>query len=96
MANADTVSEQLAIAGFEAIELLRSDLPLRMGMTLEDAVDLTMALGPAGEVLRLWGDRAEEIRPTIAAEIRAALEQFETADGVLAPVLDLGDLGACA
>jgi SAM-dependent methyltransferase len=85
MANADTVSDQLAIAGFESIELLRSDLPLRMGMTLDDAVELTMALGPAGEVLRLWGDRAEEIRPTIAAEIRAALARFETADGILAP-----------
>ncbi len=34
MANADTVTDQLAIAGFESIELLRSDLPLRMGMTL--------------------------------------------------------------
>jgi ubiquinone/menaquinone biosynthesis C-methylase UbiE len=85
MANADTVTDQLAIAGFESIELLRSDLPLRMGMTLHDAAELTMALGPAGEVLRLWGDRAGEIRPTIAAEIRAALARFETADGVLAP-----------
>jgi SAM-dependent methyltransferase len=85
MANADTVTEQLAIAGFESIELLRSDMPLRMGATLDDAVDLTMSIGPAGEVLRLWGDRAEEIRPKIAAEIHAVLEQFETADGVLAP-----------
>jgi SAM-dependent methyltransferase len=85
MANADTVSEQLGIAGFQSIELRRSDLPLRMGMSLDDAVELTMALGPAGEVLRLWGDRAGEIRPTIAAEIRAALARFETEDGVLAP-----------
>jgi SAM-dependent methyltransferase len=85
MADADTVSEQLRIAGFEAIELRRSDLPIRMGMTLDQAVDLTMAIGPAGEVLRLWGDRAEEIRPQIAVEIRAAFEQFETDDGVLAP-----------
>jgi SAM-dependent methyltransferase len=84
MANADTVSEQLRIAGFEAIELRRSDLPMPMG-TLDQAVDLTMAIGPAGEVLRLWGDRAEEIRPRIAAEIRSALEQFQTDDGVRAP-----------
>jgi SAM-dependent methyltransferase len=84
MANADTISEQLGIAGFEAIELRRSDLPMPMG-SLDQAVDLTMAIGPAGEVLRLWGDRAEEIRPRIASEIRAALEQFETADGVRAP-----------
>jgi SAM-dependent methyltransferase len=85
MANADTVSEQLAIAGFEAIELRRSDLPMRMGADLDGAVDLTMSIGPAGEVLRLWGDRAEEIRPKIAAEIGAALSQFDTDDGILAP-----------
>jgi SAM-dependent methyltransferase len=85
MADADVVSEQLAIAGFEAIELRRSDLPLKMGADLDGAVDLVMSIGPAGEVLRLWGDRAEEIRPTIAAEIRGVLEQFDTDDGVLAP-----------
>jgi SAM-dependent methyltransferase len=85
MADADTVTEQMRIAGFGSIELLRSDLPLRMGATLDDAVALTMAIGPAGEVLRLWGDRAAEIRPTIAGEIRAALSQFETPDGVSAP-----------
>jgi SAM-dependent methyltransferase len=85
MANADTVSEQLAIAGFEAIELRRSDLPLRMGDTVDDAVELTMAIGPAGEVLRLWGDRAGEIRPTIAAELREAIAPYATEDGVLAP-----------
>jgi SAM-dependent methyltransferase len=84
MADADTVTEQLRIAGFEAIELRRSDLPMPMG-TLQNAVDLTMAIGPAGEVLRLWGDRADEIRPRIADEIGAALEQFVTADGVRAP-----------
>jgi hypothetical protein len=36
-------------------------------------------------VLRLWGDRADEIRPKITAEIRGVLEQFETEDGVIAP-----------
>lgn len=85
MADADVVSGQLTIAGFEAIELRRNDLPLRMGADLDGAVDLVMSIGPAGEVLRLWGDRAEEIRPRIAADIRAVLEQFETPDGVLAP-----------
>jgi SAM-dependent methyltransferase len=86
MADADVVTEQLVSAGFQAIELRRSDLPLKMGADLDGAVDLVMSIGPAGEVLRLWGDRAEEIRPTIAAEIRGVLEQFETDDeGVLAP-----------
>ena len=44
-----------------------------------------MALGPAGEILRLWGDRVDEIRPEIAAKIRAAISDFEQPDGVWAP-----------
>ncbi len=85
MANADTLTEQLKLAGFEQIELRRCDLPILLGHDLDAAVELTMALGPAGEVLRLWGDRVDEIRPTIAAEIRAALAEFEGPDGVLGP-----------
>jgi SAM-dependent methyltransferase len=85
MADADVVTEQMAIAGFEAIELRRSDLPMRMGADLEGAVDLVMSIGPAGEVLRLWGDRAEEIRPQITADIRGVLEKFRSDDGIQAP-----------
>jgi SAM-dependent methyltransferase len=85
MADADVVSEQLKSAGFEAISLRRNDTSLRIGRDLDEAVAMTMAIGPAGEVLRLWGDRAEEIRPTIAAEIRTAYAEYETPHGVLAP-----------
>jgi SAM-dependent methyltransferase len=85
MANADTVSEQLKIAGFEEIALQRCDLPLKIGDDLDHAVEFNMALGPAGEVLRLWEDRIDEIRPKIAAELREALAEFEGPDGVYAP-----------
>lgn len=85
MANADTVTEQLKIAGFEEIALRRSDLPLKIGNDLEHAVEFNMALGPAGEVLRLWGDRVDEIRPAIAGRLRKALADLETPDGVFAP-----------
>jgi SAM-dependent methyltransferase len=85
MANADTVSEQLAIAGFEQIALRRCDLPLKIGNDLDHAVEFNMALGPAGEVLRLWEDRIDEIRPKIAAELREALADFQREDGVFAP-----------
>jgi SAM-dependent methyltransferase len=85
MANADTVTEQLTIAGFEQISLRRSDLPLKIGDDLDQAVEFNMALGPAGEVLRLWGDRVDEIRPKIAAQLRETLAEFETPNGVFAP-----------
>jgi len=85
MANADTVSEQLRIAGFEQISLQRCDLPLKIGNDLDHAVEFNMALGPAGEVLRLWEDRIDEIRPRIAAELREALADLDGPDGVFAP-----------
>ena len=77
MADADTVSEQLKIAGFEEITLQRCDLPLKIGRDLDHAVEFNMSLGPAGEVLRLWEDRIDEIRPKIAADLREALREFE-------------------
>jgi SAM-dependent methyltransferase len=85
MANADTLSEQLALAGFEGISLRRCDLPLKIGDDLDHAVEFNMALGPAGEVLRLWEDRIDDIRPKIAADLREALAEFEGPDGVVAP-----------
>jgi ubiquinone/menaquinone biosynthesis C-methylase UbiE len=85
MANADTVSEQLKIAGFEQIALQRCDLPLKIGNDLDHAVDFNMSLGPAAEVLRLWGDRIEEIRPTIERRLHEELAEFEGPDGVFAP-----------
>jgi ubiquinone/menaquinone biosynthesis C-methylase UbiE len=85
MANADTVSEQLKIAGFEEITLRRCDLPLKIGNDLDHAVEFNMALGPAGEVLRLWEDRIDDIRPKIAGDLRKALAEFERPDGVFAP-----------
>jgi SAM-dependent methyltransferase len=85
MANADTVSEQLKIAGFEEISLQRCDLPLKIGRDLDHAVEFNMALGPAGEVLRMWEDRIDEIRPKVAADLREALAEFDGPDGVYAP-----------
>lgn len=86
MANADTVSDVLKHAGFEDIRLTRQDLPYKIGNDLEHAVAFNMAIGPAAEVLRTWGDRVDEIRPTIAADLREALADYVVEGGaVVAP-----------
>ncbi len=86
MANADTVSDVLLHAGFEDVRLARQDLPYKIGNDLEHAVAFNLALGPAAEVLRMWGDRVDEIRPTIAADLREALADFVVDGGaVVAP-----------
>jgi SAM-dependent methyltransferase len=86
MANADTVTDILKHSGYEDIRLARQDLPYRIGNDLEHAVAFNMALGPAAEVLRLWGDRVEEIKPKIADDLRQVLSDYEAEDGsIVAP-----------
>jgi SAM-dependent methyltransferase len=86
MANADTVSDVLKHAGYEDIRLARQDLPYKIGNDLEHAVAFNMALGPAAEVLRMWGQRVDDIRPRIAADLRAALADYVVDGGaVVAP-----------
>ena len=86
MANADTTSGMLVSAGFQDIALRRCDQPYRMGADMDEAIAIVTAIGPAGEVIRLAGDAAEELRPQIEAALREDLARFETPDGgVVAP-----------
>ena len=82
MANADTVSHILLNAGFDEIALRRSDRPYRMGADLDEAVDCVMAIGPAGEHLRLAGDDAKRLEGEIVAALRDVLAEFVRPDGV--------------
>ena len=82
MANADTTSEILVQAGFEEIALNRRDIDYRMGATMDDAIAVVTALGPAGELIHLAGDAADEVRPQIEADLREAYADLEQADGV--------------
>ncbi len=84
MANADTVTDVLKHAGFEDVQLKRQDLTVKIGEDLDSAVDLVMSLGPAGEVLRLWGDRVEEVRPKVRAALLEGMADMARPDGAYA------------
>ena len=84
MANADTVTDVVKHAGFEDVQLKRQDLVVKIGDDLDHAVDLVMSLGPAGEVLRLWGDRVEEIRPTVRSALLEGMADMARDGGVYA------------
>lgn len=73
MANADTVTDVLKHAGYADIRLARQDLPYRIGNDVDQAVAVNLAIGPGAEVLRMWGERTDDVRPKIAADLRAAL-----------------------
>lgn len=84
MANADTTSDILLNAGFVDIELRRCDIPIKIGRDLDHAVEMVTAIGPAGEVIRLAGEEAEQIRPQVESALREALAEFDGPEGVVA------------
>jgi SAM-dependent methyltransferase len=84
MANADTTSGILVAAGFEGITLRRNDMPIKLGH-IDEAVELAMSLGPAGEILRLAGDRAAHLHEPIAQALRTELDDWAGPDGLVAP-----------
>lgn len=81
MAGADTTSDILVHAGFEDISLRRCDLEIMGGRTLDEVLDLVMSIGPAGEILRLQGDRAAHLLPQVDAALREGLAEYQREDG---------------
>jgi ubiquinone/menaquinone biosynthesis C-methylase UbiE len=84
MAGADTTSDVMQRAGFEDVALLRCDLPMRIGADLDEAIDIVTALGPAGEILRLAGDRATHLHRQVHEGLREGMADMARPDGVYA------------
>jgi len=85
MAGPDMVSTMLRGAGFERVAFERYDCDICIGRDMDDAVEFAMALGPAGEVIRLAGEEGEKRRPQVVAALREALAPFARRDGIWAP-----------
>jgi len=85
MAGADMVSSMLSSAGYSGITFERYDTDICIGRDLQDAIEFAMALGPAGEIIRLAGAEGERLMPTVAAALRQTLAPYVREDGVWAP-----------
>jgi SAM-dependent methyltransferase len=84
MANPDTVSEQLQIAGFERPSFTRCDIPIKIGNDLNHAVAFNMALGPAAELLRICpAEEVDRLRPKVERDIRDVLADYVKDDGLV-------------
>jgi ubiquinone/menaquinone biosynthesis C-methylase UbiE len=81
MADADTTTDILVYAGYEDVEVRRFDFDYRMGATMDQALAVVMAIGPAGELIRLAGSKADALRPTLEAELREAYADLARDDG---------------
>jgi len=85
MAGPDMVSTMLRGAGFERISFERFDCDICIGRDMEDAIEFAMALGPAGEIIRLAGEEGERRKPQVVAALKETLAPFVRSDGVWAP-----------
>jgi SAM-dependent methyltransferase len=81
MADADTATGQLTSAGFSEITLRRCDAKLQLGTSLDLAIEMNLALGPAAEALRLAGDQGAAVRPELERLLNDALSRFVQPDG---------------
>ena len=85
MSGPDMVSSMLKSAGFKGITFERFDADICIGRNLEDAIEFAMALGPAGEIIRLAGAEGDRLKPQVAAALRDTLSKFQRKDGVWGP-----------
>lgn len=85
LADPDVVREVLLRAGYAEVAISPCAATTRVGLSLEDAVDFQLAIGPAGEIVREAGAQAAAVLPDLRHHMARALEPFLTAEGVLMP-----------
>ncbi|MDY6941769.1 MAG: class I SAM-dependent methyltransferase [Pseudomonadota bacterium] len=65
MSGPDMVSSMLRSVGFDRIRFERFDADICIGHSIDEAVEFAMALGPAGEIIRLAGEEGERRLPQV-------------------------------
>ncbi|HSY25029.1 MAG TPA: nickel-binding protein [Polyangiaceae bacterium] len=82
MSSADVTSDILLRAGFRDLAFERHDAPVVVGRDVDEAIDFAMALGPAGEILRLAGEDGDGRRSPVIAALRDAMGPYARPGGV--------------
>ena len=85
MAGPDMVSSMLRSAGYDRIAFERFDTDICIGRDLAEAVEFAMALGPAGEIIRLAGDEGQKRKGQVVDALRETLGRYARPEGVWAP-----------
>jgi ubiquinone/menaquinone biosynthesis C-methylase UbiE len=85
MADPETVRAQLAAAGFADVAIEPIDVHGMLGRTIDEALEISLQLGPAGEIVREAGPLGQEKLPAIVADLTVELRRYLTPAGVVAP-----------
>ena len=83
MAGADTTSDILLNAGYTEVTFRRCDIPILVGRDIDEAIEIVMSLGPAGEILRLAGERAADRHAEVRDALAAGLGELAREDGTI-------------
>jgi hypothetical protein len=85
MGGPDMVSDMLRIAGYDRVSFERFDTDICIGRSLDDAIEFAMALGPAGEIIRLAGKAGEKRKGEVVAALGETFADHLQAGGVMMP-----------
>ena len=83
MGNADTLTGILKSAGFADTTLRRCDIDYLVGSSVEEAVAVAMALGPAGELIRVNEEEGEAKRGEITEALTELIGTWARDDGTV-------------
>jgi len=85
MADPDMVSSMLRGCGYDRIAFERFDADICIGKDMDEAIEFAMALGPAGEIIRLAGEEGAKRKDRVVAALRKTLAPYSRSNGVWAP-----------
>jgi hypothetical protein len=77
-----TGREMLAAAGFTDVVFERNDVEMCVGLTVEEAIDYQILVGPSGEIVREAGDEGKRWLPDIRARLAELFRPHAREGGV--------------
>jgi ubiquinone/menaquinone biosynthesis C-methylase UbiE len=81
MSGPDMVSEMLKVTGWHRISFERFDSDICIGRNLDEAIEFAMALGPAGEIIRLAEEEGERLKPEVMVALKDVFLKYQREDG---------------
>ena len=81
MAGPDMVSDMLLSTGYERISFERFDTDMRIGRSVDEAIEFAIAIGPAGEIIRLAEEEGERLTPDVKNALREVFGGMAREDG---------------
>ena len=81
MAGPDMVSDMLQSTGYERISFERFDTDMRIGRSMDEAIEFAIAIGPAGEIIRLAEEEGERLTPDVKNALREVFGGMVREDG---------------